>query len=256
MPRTVEHFLGRSNAANLASKMSLGAGCSVAIWENQNDHVRYEAPHNHTLSLYLKGGTGTRRLDAGKISGWPGAVCILPAGQWSEWEITKPFRFVHLYLSDDRLRSMFSETHDCDARQLDLVEANFVDKPNVAQPLAELARAAVSDNMLHAESALAELIGMLPGREIHHLGGSRHMCCGGWRTILRRISQRQFILLTLRYWLTCPSFTFIGCSVSCVVIHLTHGLPGGEYVVRSSSYARTHQLQRLLLIVAFRARAI
>ena len=171
MLRTVEHFLGRSNAANLATKMSLGAGCSVAIWENQNDHVRYEAPHNHTFSLYLKGGTGTRRLDAGKVSGWPGAVCIMPAGQSSEWEITKRFRFVHLYLSDERLRSMFSEAHDCDARQLDLTEANFVDKPNVAQPLAELARAAMSNNMLHAEGALTDLIGVLPGRKARLLGG-------------------------------------------------------------------------------------
>jgi AraC family transcriptional regulator len=171
MLRTVEHFLGHSNAANLATKMSLGAGCRVAIWENQNDHVRYEAPHNHTLSLYLKGGTGTRRLDAGKVSGWPGAVCIMPAGQSSEWEITKRFRFVHLYLSDERLRSMFSEAHDCDARQLDLTEANFVDKPNVAQPLAELARAAISNNMLHAEGALTDLIGELPGRKARLLGG-------------------------------------------------------------------------------------
>jgi AraC family transcriptional regulator len=171
MSRTVEYFLGRSNAANLVTKMSLGAGCSSAIWENQNDHVRYEAPHNHTLSLYLKGGTGTRRLDAGNVSGWPGAVCIMPAGQSSEWEITNRFRFVHLYLSDERLRSMFSETHDCDARQLDLTEANFVDKPNVAQPLAELARAAMSNNMLHAEGALTDLIGGLSGRKARLLGG-------------------------------------------------------------------------------------
>ena len=143
----------------------------MAIWENQNDRVRYEAPHNNTFSLYLEGGTGTRRLDAGKVSGWPGAVCIMPAGQSSEWEITKRFRFVHLYLSDERLRSMFSETHDCDARQLDLPEANFADKPNVAQPLAELAHAAMSNNMLHAEGALTDLIGALSGRQTRLLGG-------------------------------------------------------------------------------------
>lgn len=171
MTRTVEHFLSLSNAENLSTKMNLGAGCGVAIWENQNDHVRYEVPDNNTFSLYLEGGTGTRRLDAGKVSGWPGAVCIMPAGQSSEWEITQRFRFVHLYLSDERLRSMFSETHDCDARQLDLPEANFADKPNVAQPLAELARAAMSNNILHAEGALTDLIGALSGRHTRLLGG-------------------------------------------------------------------------------------
>lgn len=171
MTQTVEHFLSLSNAENLSTKMNLGAGCGVAIWENRNDHVRYEAPHNNTFSLYLKGGTGTRRLDASKVSGWPGAVCIMPAGQSSEWEITKRFRFVHLYLSDERLRSMFAEAHDCDARQLDLPEANFADKPNMAQPLAELAHAAMSNNMLHAEGALTDLIGGLSGRQTRLLGG-------------------------------------------------------------------------------------
>lgn len=171
MSRTVEYFLRRSSTVSLDTKMSLGMGSSVVIWENQNDHIFYEAPHNHTFSLYLKGGEGTRRVDAGKVAGWPGAVCILPAGQRSEWEITNPFRFVHLYLSDAKLRSMFSETHDCDARQLHLTEANFIDEPTVAQPLAELARAAVSDNILHAESALAELIGTLPGHRTRLRGG-------------------------------------------------------------------------------------
>lgn len=171
MSRTVEHFLGRSNAENLATGLDLGAGCSVAIWENQNDHVRYEAPNNHTFSLYLKGGTGTRRLDAGRISGWPGAVCVMPAGQSSEWEITQAFRFVHLYLSDTRLRSLFSEAHDCDARHLNLVETNFANKPDLALPLAELARAVFSQNTLQADSAMADLIGVLPGRKIRFLGG-------------------------------------------------------------------------------------
>ncbi|NWO07132.1 MAG: helix-turn-helix transcriptional regulator [Alteromonadaceae bacterium] len=171
MLQTVERFLGRSNAENLATKMGLGAGCGAAIWENQNDHVRYEAPNNHTFSLYLKGGTGTRRLDAGKRSGWPGAVCVMPAGQSSGWKITQPFRFVHLYFSDTRLRSLFSEAHDCDARRLDLVEINFANKPDLVLPLAELARAVFSQNTLRAESAMADLVGELPGRKIHFLGG-------------------------------------------------------------------------------------
>ena len=171
MHQTVEGFLSRSTGANATGKMDLGAGCGVVIWENQNDRVRYERPDNHTFSLYLKNGTGTRRLDAGGVAGWPGAVCVMPAGHQSDWEITTQFEFVHLYLSDEKLRSAFSKIHDCDARRLDLAEENFVDKPKVAGPLAELACAARSDDTLRAETALSELIGRLPGRAIRVSGG-------------------------------------------------------------------------------------
>lgn len=164
MRQSVEDFLSRSNGTRVAGKLDLGAGCDVVIWENRNDRVRYERPDNHTFSLYLANGTGTRRLDAGGISGWPGAVCVMPASHRSDWEITTPFRFVHLYLSDERLRSAFSQIHDCDARRLDLREENFADKPELAGPLAELASALRSRETLQAETAIAELIGRLPGR--------------------------------------------------------------------------------------------
>ena len=88
----------------------------------------------------------------------------MPASHRSDWEITTPFRFVHLYLSDERLRSAFSQIHDCDARRLDLREENFADKPELAGPLAELASALRSRETLQAETAIAELIGRLPGR--------------------------------------------------------------------------------------------
>lgn len=164
MSQTVEDFLSRSNGTAVAGKLNLGSGCGVVIWENQNDRISYERPANHTFSLYLANGTGTRRLDAGGVAGWPGAVCVMPAGHRSDWEITTPFRFVHLYLSDARLRSAFSEVHDCDARHLDVRETNFADKPELAAPLAQLARAAKSRQPLPAETALAQLIGRLPGR--------------------------------------------------------------------------------------------
>ena len=174
MQQTVEGVLSRSIGANATGKIDLGSGCGVVIWENQNDRVRYARPGNHTFSLYLKNGTGTRRLDAGGVAGWPGAVCVMPAGHQSDWEITTQFQFVHLYLSDEKLRSAFSEIHDCDARRLHLAEENFVDKPKVAGPLAELARAARLDDTLRAETAVAELIGRLPGRAVRVSGGLPH----------------------------------------------------------------------------------
>ncbi len=171
MKQTVEQFLDRSNEASAIARMRLGAGCSVAIWQNQSDRIYYESPSNHAFSLYLNNGTGTRRLDAGGVSGWPGAVCVMPAGHRSDWEITTVFQFVHLYLSDEKLRAQFSKIHDCDARHLELSEETFVQKPEIAKPLAELARAALSSSVLQAECALSDLIGQLRGRTTRVVGG-------------------------------------------------------------------------------------
>lgn len=161
MRQTVHDFLGRSPVAQSTARLDLGAGCSVAVWQNHDDHVRYEAPQNHTFSLYLEGGTGTRRLDAGGIAGRPGAICVMPEGCGSEWQITAPFRFVHLYLSDARLRAEFAVAHDCDARLLDLPEATFVEDAGLATGLRQLSCAAETADLLLAETAVAGLIGGL-----------------------------------------------------------------------------------------------
>src|SRR5690606_34173170 len=166
MRRTVRDFLGLSPVAASVAEMDLGEGCAVAIWRNTFDRIRYEAPQNHTFSFYLEGGTGTRRTDAGGVSGYPGAICIMPEGCGSDWEMNGPFRFVHLYLSDARLRSGFVRTHDCDARRLDLHEATFIDSPRLAAPLKQLADAAMAGDILHAESALAELYGALNSKPV------------------------------------------------------------------------------------------
>lgn len=166
MRRTVRDFLGLSPVAASVAEMDLGEGCAVAIWRNTFDRIRYEAPQNHTFSFYLEGGTGTRRTDAGGVSGYPGAICIMPEGCGSDWEMNGPFRFVHLYLSDARLRSGFVRTHDCDARRLDLHEATFIDSPRLAAPLKQLADAAMAGDVLYAESALAELYGALNSKPV------------------------------------------------------------------------------------------
>ena len=166
MSHTVRDILGRSQVATSVAQIDLGAGCAVAVWENTLDRMRYDAPRNHTFSLYLRGGTGTRRLDAGGIAGHPGAICIMPEGCGSDWEIGAPFRFVHLYLTDARLRSGFVRTHDCDARRLDLPEATFIDNPRLAVPLARLAGAATAGDALAAESAMAELYAGLASRPV------------------------------------------------------------------------------------------
>lgn len=171
MQRTVKQYLDQSGGARATDRMDLGGGREIVLWENENARVRYERPKNHTFSLYLKDGTGTRRLDAGGVSGFPGAVCVMPAGHTSDWEITTPFRFVHLYLANDTLGRLFSEIHDRDVRCLNLAEMNFVKRPDVAQPLMTMAQAAMDDDALAAEAAVSDLVGALPQRQVPVTGG-------------------------------------------------------------------------------------
>lgn len=171
MSATIRDFLAGSAAARLAASLALGAGGGVAIWENRDDRISYAAPRGHVFSLYLQGGTGTRRLDTGPGTGRPGAVCIMPEGQSSEWEITTPFRFVHLYMPDDQLRGAFAAVHDCDARRLDLPELTFAEMPALVAPLNGLAQAACAGDILMADAALAELVGKLGPRSVMLRGG-------------------------------------------------------------------------------------
>lgn len=171
MRQTVQDFLGHSPFAHTLARLDLGAGRAVTIWENRDDHMVYDAPLGHTFSYYLDGGTGTRRLDTGAVRGWPGAICVMPEGHRSEWEITTSFRFVHLYMPDAELRAAYAMTHDCDARRLDMRESTFVDIPAMSGPLGHLARAADTGDTLLADTALAELIAHLPNRPINLRGG-------------------------------------------------------------------------------------
>lgn len=168
---TVSDYLERSPTAKARSRLDLGAGRTVTIWENHSDRIFYDKPKGHTFSLYLEGGTGTRRLDAGGIAGWPGAICVLPEGQTSDWEITTPFRFLHLVLPDEPLRACFSRIHDRDARYFDLTEIMYQNVPAIAAPLTQLAYAARVNNPLSADEAVAELIHHLPERPKALRGG-------------------------------------------------------------------------------------
>ncbi|RYH00824.1 AraC family transcriptional regulator [Salipiger sp. IMCC34102] len=168
---SVRDSLSRSPIARAAATLDLGRGRGVTIWENHDDRVTYDTARGHVFSLYLKGGTGTRRVDGTAVSGWPGAVCIFPDGQTSEWEITTPFRFVHLYLPDDRLRADFARTHECDARRMDLPEVTFAEMPALGAPLGVLAGAASSGDILLADAAIAELVGRLASRPVALRGG-------------------------------------------------------------------------------------
>jgi len=171
MLSTVSDYLERSPTAHARAQLDLGVGRTVTIWENHSDRIFYDKPKGHTFSLYLKGGTGTRRLDAGGLTGFPGAICVLPEGQTSDWEITSPFQFLHLVLPDEPLRASFSRIHDRDARYFDLAEIMYDAAPSMTGPLKQLVVAATSNDPLLADSAIAELIYRLPERRRTIQGG-------------------------------------------------------------------------------------
>lgn len=156
--KPVSSFLSASPNARALARMDLGFGVSTAVWSNRNDRVTYEAPQGHTFSFYLRGGVGTWRTDGAPTHGWPGAVCIMPQGQSSTWNITRPFVFLHLYVPDDELRRSFAETFDRDARQLDLADKTFVQAQQLSDPFIALLAAIRSENIAFAEEAAVDLI--------------------------------------------------------------------------------------------------
>ena len=168
---SIRDVLGSSSAARATAQLDLGAGQAVAVWENQSDRVSYQRASDNVFSLYLAGGAGTRRVDRRDCTGFPGAICIMPRGHSSEWEVTTAHRFVHLYLPDDALKAGFAQIHDCDARRLDLPEVTLVDMPHLIAPLTGLSRAAQAQDRLAAEIALADLLARLGARQIVLKGG-------------------------------------------------------------------------------------
>ncbi|MFS8181659.1 helix-turn-helix transcriptional regulator [Pseudovibrio denitrificans] len=164
-------FLEASSGAHASARMDLGAGRTVILWENRGDRVFYDHPSGHTFSFYLKGGTGTRRLDIGGATGHPGAVCVMPAGHSSDWEIVSPFQFVHVHLPDHIIRSSYAHIHDRDSRQLEVRESTFTDLPGIAAPMLQIAQAARTGDRLSAEVALSTLIADLPEEKLVLKGG-------------------------------------------------------------------------------------
>jgi AraC family transcriptional regulator len=187
MLQTISVFdtLSASTRAERLEVLDLGEGRASAIWRNSHDRMRYERPDGHTFSCYLQGGAGTRRLDAGSIAGWPGALCLMPQGASSEWEITDQFEFVHLYVSDVELRRLFAETFDRDARLMQLPEATFASVPSLSEALVEVARATISGDLLRADAAIAEAVGQLFANP-HYGGQSSIALKGGLSPNIRR----------------------------------------------------------------------
>lgn len=160
----ISAYLSGAPHAQVLGRLDLGLGRVATLWRNRDARIRYDNPLGHVLSFYSRGGTGTRRLDpAGTAAGhgWTGAICLMPQGHASDWEITESFDFLHLYLPDDELRRSYAQTCDRDARLLDLADLTFIRAPDLTQPFRQLEAALRLSDPLEAEGAMHELLGRI-----------------------------------------------------------------------------------------------
>lgn len=160
----ISAYLARAPHARRLGHVELGFGCSATVWQNRDARIRYDDPQGHTLSFYTRGGGGTRRLDrdgAAPGPGWPGAVCLMPQGQASEWQIGASFEFVHLHLPDEALRRSFASTCDRDARLLQPADLTYVEAPALAAPFRALHDATRAGARLAAEGAMHDILGLV-----------------------------------------------------------------------------------------------
>lgn len=157
----IAEALAGSGATRLHA-LSFGGGRQATIWRNGDGRMRYHVTRCHTVSLYLRGGEGTRRLDRaasrGDRQGGEGRICVLPQGSSSDWAIGPTFEFIHLYLPDAELRGAVSAMFDCDARCFDVAELTYVEDAAIAAAMRRLARATQEGDALMADGAVADIL--------------------------------------------------------------------------------------------------
>ena len=156
--RSASSILNEASTAQLHAELDLGFDRSCAIWTNSNDRVRYDELDAHTFSFYMSGGLDVWRTDATPVHGWPGAVCIFPHGQSSEWLISSPLEMVHLNLPDEELRRFYSEMTDKDGRLIDIADVTYAKAGAMGEPFHRLAFAMMGGDTLMAEDAMVALM--------------------------------------------------------------------------------------------------
>ena len=123
--------LNKSNAT-LLSEQQISNQLKLACWSNNLDRIDYQSDKFHTLSLYIQGGQGSRRIDTGTQHGRPGSICLFPQQQKSQWQISSPFSFMHLYFSDQIFKQFAAIELDIEPRLLQLPELTFALDPQLS----------------------------------------------------------------------------------------------------------------------------
>ncbi|CAG67133.1 MULTISPECIES: helix-turn-helix domain-containing protein [Acinetobacter] len=117
----------------LIDTVQLGSGMQIAAWRNQQDLVSVCSNH-HTLSLYIQGGYESyRKTPHGwRNGGAPDRFCLMPEAHESVWDIRDQLSFVHLYYTDQHLRTLACKIWDKEPAQIQLQEQSFVSDTKVS----------------------------------------------------------------------------------------------------------------------------
>lgn len=111
--------------ARLRRAQALPGGVWVAQWRNADTKTEYLKPGHHTLSMYLEGGHAVRCHQAPTARAQPGALCLLPAGHESRWDVNGSLQLQHLYLPRLQLAQSAERWFDLDPRFASLAERIF-----------------------------------------------------------------------------------------------------------------------------------
>ncbi len=155
---SVYSYLYASPSASHTASLDLGFGRSCAIWTNSDDYMRYDQLSGHTFSFYVRGGEGVWRVDERPVEGWPGAMCIFPHGQSSEWRITRPLEMVHLYLPDTEMRRMFSEWTGRDSLSFSLADVTYQPAGGLKSSFMALHAALQESDPLRADMVMMDVV--------------------------------------------------------------------------------------------------
>lgn len=159
---TVSEALDGAGARRL-NHCVLNRDLSLALWGNRDVRVAYRQVAHHTLSLYLRGGYRTRRLDAEHGFGAPEKLCLMPASGDSVWEVGQYQEFVHLYISDAGLKHFALESFDCDPRRVELPDLTFFEHPQINAACKALLQTPWTEGgeRLQLQQGACELMGQL-----------------------------------------------------------------------------------------------
>ncbi|MCF8481642.1 MAG: helix-turn-helix domain-containing protein [Rhodospirillum sp.] len=122
----------RDAGVPLRASARFGDGMAAALWERDEQvHQRYDAPEQHTVSLYVEGGEGIRRVEGGQVrTGFGrGSLCVMPAGLDSEWDVAGSVTLLHLYIPKTVFDRAVVETLDRDPARFALRDQSFLRDP-------------------------------------------------------------------------------------------------------------------------------
>jgi AraC family transcriptional regulator len=125
--------------AKLRRAQALPAQAWVAHWGNADTETSYVKPGHHTLSFYLEGGQAVRCHEVPAARGAPGALCLLPAGHESHWDVNGSLQLLHVYLPTLQLAQAAERWFDLDPRFAGLAERIYFHDDALAALCARIA---------------------------------------------------------------------------------------------------------------------